>query len=208
MNKLMLDPASLASPALLVGRRRRAGPQAALPKDLPAYARRQADAGAADREEDAGQRPRGLGGAARRHAARRLRAGRARRRLRRRRRRCTRASPACWPGCSAKAPPSAIRAPSPRPRKVLAAASAPAPATMASPVYADALASHAAPMLGLLAEVARTPSFPDNEVKLAKANALQALKAAEAQPVVQGDARDPHGDLRRPSVCAHAADRG
>jgi len=49
-------------------------------------------------------------------------------------------------------------------------------------VYADALASHAAPMLELLAEVARTPSFPDNEVKLAQANALQGLKAAEAQP--------------------------
>jgi zinc protease len=49
-------------------------------------------------------------------------------------------------------------------------------------VYADALASHAEPMLGLLAEVARQPSFPDNEVKLAQANALEALKAAEAQP--------------------------
>lgn len=49
-------------------------------------------------------------------------------------------------------------------------------------VYADALASNAAPMLELLAEVVRTPSFPDNEVKLAQANALQALKAAEAQP--------------------------
>ena len=49
-------------------------------------------------------------------------------------------------------------------------------------VYADALTSHAAPMLALLAEIARTPAFPDNEVKLAQANALQALKAAEAQP--------------------------
>ena len=49
-------------------------------------------------------------------------------------------------------------------------------------VYADALASHAAPMLSLLAEVVRTPSFLDNEVKLAQANALQGLKAAEAQP--------------------------
>ena len=49
-------------------------------------------------------------------------------------------------------------------------------------VYADALASHAAPMLELLAEIVRTPAFPDNEVKLAQANALQGLKAAEAQP--------------------------
>lgn len=49
-------------------------------------------------------------------------------------------------------------------------------------VYADALTSHAAPMLELLAEIARSPAFPDNEVKLAQANALQALKAAEAQP--------------------------
>ena len=49
-------------------------------------------------------------------------------------------------------------------------------------VYADALGSNAAPMLGLLAEVVRTPSFPDGEVRLAQANALQALKAAEAQP--------------------------
>lgn len=49
-------------------------------------------------------------------------------------------------------------------------------------VYADALASNAEPMLQLLAEVARTPAFPDNEVKLAQANAMQGLKAAEAQP--------------------------
>ncbi|QYF92379.1 insulinase family protein [Massilia sp. PAMC28688] len=49
-------------------------------------------------------------------------------------------------------------------------------------VYANALASQAAPMMDLLAEVARTPSFPAKEVALAKANALQGLKAAEAQP--------------------------
>ncbi|TYT27454.1 insulinase family protein [Luteimonas viscosa] len=49
-------------------------------------------------------------------------------------------------------------------------------------VYADALTSHAAPMLELLAEIVRTPTFPENEVRLAQANALQALKAAEAQP--------------------------
>lgn len=49
-------------------------------------------------------------------------------------------------------------------------------------VYGDALASRAGEMLALLGEVARTPTFPDNEVRLAQANALQALKAAEAQP--------------------------
>ncbi len=49
-------------------------------------------------------------------------------------------------------------------------------------VYGNALAANAGPMLSLLAEVARTPSFPEGEVKLAQANALQALKAAEAQP--------------------------
>ena len=47
---------------------------------------------------------------------------------------------------------------------------------------AYALTSHAAPMLSLMAEVARTPAFPENEVRLAQANALQGLKAAEAQP--------------------------
>ncbi|HET6434499.1 MAG TPA: pitrilysin family protein [Xanthomonadaceae bacterium] len=49
-------------------------------------------------------------------------------------------------------------------------------------VYGDALASHAGEMLALMGEIARTPTFPDNEVKLAQANALQSLKAAEAQP--------------------------
>ncbi|MCD7099376.1 pitrilysin family protein [Stenotrophomonas sp. MMGLT7] len=49
-------------------------------------------------------------------------------------------------------------------------------------VAADALASHAAPMLSLLAEVVRTPAFPDSEVRLAQANAAQGLKVAEAQP--------------------------
>src|SRR3546814_18924520 len=37
-------------------------------------------------------------------------------------------------------------------------------------------------MMQLLAEVARAPAFPDSEVKLAQADALQGLKAAEAQP--------------------------
>ena len=49
-------------------------------------------------------------------------------------------------------------------------------------VSGNALASQAAPMMALLAEVARTPSFPAKEVDLAKANALQALRAAEATP--------------------------
>jgi zinc protease len=49
-------------------------------------------------------------------------------------------------------------------------------------VYANAVASRAPQMLDLLAEVVRTPTFPDNEVALAKANALQSLKASEAQP--------------------------
>jgi zinc protease len=49
-------------------------------------------------------------------------------------------------------------------------------------VSANALSSHAAPMMELLAEVARTTSFPDEEVELAKGNQLQELKAAEAQP--------------------------
>lgn len=47
---------------------------------------------------------------------------------------------------------------------------------------AQALASKAQPLLNLLAEVARRPAFTDNEVKLAKANALEALKAASATP--------------------------
>ncbi len=49
-------------------------------------------------------------------------------------------------------------------------------------VVADALASNAAPMMALLAEIARTPTYPDREVALAKANALQGLKASEARP--------------------------
>ncbi len=49
-------------------------------------------------------------------------------------------------------------------------------------VSANAVASKAAPMIELFAEVARSPIFPEKEVVLAKANALQGLKAAEAQP--------------------------
>lgn len=49
-------------------------------------------------------------------------------------------------------------------------------------VYGNALASNAGPMLDLVAEVARQPSFPENEVQLAKGNALQSLKVSEATP--------------------------
>ncbi len=49
-------------------------------------------------------------------------------------------------------------------------------------VAANALASNAGPMLSLLAEVARQPSFPEKEVQLAKANSLQSLKVSEATP--------------------------
>lgn len=49
-------------------------------------------------------------------------------------------------------------------------------------VNANALPSKAADMAALLAEVTRSPSFPEDEIRLAKTNALQGLKAAEAQP--------------------------
>ncbi|MDB5959844.1 MAG: zinc protease [Massilia sp.] len=49
-------------------------------------------------------------------------------------------------------------------------------------VSANAVTSRAGDMMGLLAEVARHPSFPDKEVALAKANALQSLKVQEATP--------------------------
>lgn len=49
-------------------------------------------------------------------------------------------------------------------------------------INANALTSKAPQMLALLAEVARTPAYPDKEVALARGNALQALKAAEATP--------------------------
>jgi zinc protease len=54
-------------------------------------------------------------------------------------------------------------------------------------VSANALASQAGPMLQLLAEVARTPSFPAKEVALAKANALQSLRVQETQPRFRAD---------------------
>ena len=54
-------------------------------------------------------------------------------------------------------------------------------------VSANALASQAGPMMRLLAEVVRQPSFPAQEVALAKANALQALKVAEGTPRFRAD---------------------
>jgi predicted Zn-dependent peptidase len=54
-------------------------------------------------------------------------------------------------------------------------------------VSAHALTSHAAPMLDLMAEVARQPTFPAKEVALSKANALQSLKVAETQPRFRAD---------------------
>ncbi len=54
-------------------------------------------------------------------------------------------------------------------------------------LYGNALASRAPQMLQLLAEVTRTPTFPDKEVLLAKSNALQSLKAAQAQPAFKAE---------------------
>ncbi|MCA1245070.1 pitrilysin family protein [Massilia sp. MS-15] len=54
-------------------------------------------------------------------------------------------------------------------------------------VSGNALVSQAAPMMGLLAEVARAPSFPDKEVALAKANALQSLRVSETQPAFRAE---------------------
>lgn len=54
-------------------------------------------------------------------------------------------------------------------------------------VSANSVASQAGPMLDLLAEVARQPSFPAQEVALAKANALQSLKVQEATPRFRAD---------------------
>jgi predicted Zn-dependent peptidase len=52
---------------------------------------------------------------------------------------------------------------------------------------ANALASKAGPLLKLLAEVARQPSFPEKEVALVRENARQALKAAMATPGFRAD---------------------
>ena len=49
-------------------------------------------------------------------------------------------------------------------------------------ISGNALAAHAPQMLALVGEVARRPEFPEQEVRLAQANALQNLKAEGAQP--------------------------
>ena len=54
-------------------------------------------------------------------------------------------------------------------------------------IQANALTSHAGAMMQLLAEVARTPSFPEGEIQLAKANALQALRVSETQPAFRAE---------------------
>lgn len=54
-------------------------------------------------------------------------------------------------------------------------------------VSASGLASSAQPLIELFADVVRHPSFPANEVQLAKANALQGLKVAESQPAYQAN---------------------
>lgn len=64
-------------------------------------------------------------------------------------------------------------------------------------VQASSIPSQAAPMMALLAEVTRTPSFPAREVALAKTNALQALRVSEAQPQYRAEramARAVYGD--------------
>ncbi|MBD8532507.1 MULTISPECIES: pitrilysin family protein [unclassified Massilia] len=61
------------------------------------------------------------------------------------------------------------------------------PASDGIVVQANAVASQAGPMMALLAEVTRTPSFPVKEVELTKANALQALRAAEATPAFRAE---------------------
>jgi predicted Zn-dependent peptidase len=52
-------------------------------------------------------------------------------------------------------------------------------------INGQALASQAPKLFELLADVARNPGFPKNEVALAKSNALETLKANEADPTYQ-----------------------
>ncbi|WP_394000832.1 M16 family metallopeptidase [Luteimonas sp. WGS1318] len=54
-------------------------------------------------------------------------------------------------------------------------------------VTASGLSSSAAPLAALFADVVRNPAFPANEVQLAKTNALQGLKAMQAQPAYQAN---------------------
>lgn len=54
-------------------------------------------------------------------------------------------------------------------------------------VTASGLASSAEPLAALFADVVRNPAFPENEVQLARTNALQSLKAMQAQPGYQAN---------------------
>ncbi|MCD9029218.1 insulinase family protein [Luteimonas sp. BDR2-5] len=54
-------------------------------------------------------------------------------------------------------------------------------------VSASGLSSSARPLAALFADVVRNPAFPENEVQLAKVNALQSLKAMQAQPSYQAN---------------------
>lgn len=54
-------------------------------------------------------------------------------------------------------------------------------------VTASGLSSAAAPLAAVFADVVRNPVFPANEVQLAKTNALQGLKAMQAQPAYQAN---------------------
>lgn len=54
-------------------------------------------------------------------------------------------------------------------------------------VTASGLSSSAAPLAAVFADVVRNPVFPANEVQLAKTNALQGLKAMQAQPAYQAN---------------------
>ena len=82
-------------------------------------------------------------------------------------------------------------------------------------VRASGLASGASTLAALLADVARHANFPQDELVLAKGNALQALKAAEAEPdyqagrafdeVVYGD--HPYARTRPTEASIAATDR-
>jgi len=54
-------------------------------------------------------------------------------------------------------------------------------------VSASGLSASAEPLAALFADVVRNPAFPANEVQLAKTNALQGLKAMQAQPSYQAN---------------------
>lgn len=82
-------------------------------------------------------------------------------------------------------------------------------------VSASGLASGAEPLTVLLADVSRNATFPAAEIELAKGNALQALKAAEAEPDYQaGRALDavvygnhPYARTRPTEASINATDR-